>query len=67
MLTSERIQIYNAKDVAEMLKCSKSQAYKIMHLNNFPSFTIGKRLFVTDTDFNKFIEHCKRKNVFRTM
>lgn len=44
--------------VAEVLGISKTSAYELVHSDDFPSITIGKRLIVPK---DKFIEWIKTK------
>lgn len=44
--------------VAEVLGISKTSAYELVHSDDFPSITIGKRLIVPK---DKFIEWIKKK------
>lgn len=44
--------------VAEVLGISKTSAYELVHTDDFPSITIGKRLIVPK---DKFIEWIKTK------
>lgn len=55
-MTNDAIKVYTAKDVQEMLQCSKSQTYKLMNDRIFPSFKIGKRLYVRHDDLEKFLK-----------
>ena len=63
-MTSEGIKVYTAKDVQGMFKCSKAQSYKIMNSRIFPTFRIGKRIYVTATDFDKFLSQVKNRNFY---
>ena len=44
--------------VAEVLGISKTSAYELVHSDDFPSITIGKRLIIPK---DKFIEWIKTK------
>lgn len=55
--------MYTAKDVQETLNCSKSTAYKLMNLHSFPSFRIGKNLYVLPEDLKKFLSQSKGKTI----
>ena len=60
-MTDNNRKVYTAKDVQEILKCSKTQSYRIMNARIFPTFRIGRRTYVTVDDFEKFLKQAKHK------
>jgi len=43
--------VMSVAEVAHMLRISRSKAYEIFRQASFPSYTLGKRLFVRRADF----------------
>lgn len=60
-MTNNAVKVYTAKDVQKILECSKSQAYKLMNDRIFPSFRIGKRLYVMHEDLEDFLRQAARR------
>lgn len=55
--------VMDADDISRELRISKSNAYNIMHSQNFPLVRVGvKRLICYRKDFEKFVaEHLMKK------
>ena len=51
--------VMSAKDVAGYLHISRSYAYQVMNIKEFPSVRIGKRNIVTKEHFLNWIENAK--------
>lgn len=47
---------YSAPEVAQLLGISRSAAYNLMHQSDFPSFRIGRRWLVHESNLNKWLE-----------
>lgn len=47
---------YSAPEVAQLLGISRSAAYNLMHRDDFPSFRIGKRWLVRDSNLHEWLE-----------
>lgn len=43
-------------EVKDMLGCGQRQAYELMHNASFPSFRIGKRLYVRKDRFLEWLD-----------
>lgn len=63
MLTNGGIKVYTARDVETTLNCSRSQAYKIMAQRNFPAFRIGRRLYVLEEEFQRYLKQNTGKKI----
>jgi len=48
--------VLTAKDVAQVLRISRSFAYALMTKENFPSLNVGKRIVSPKTLFIKWLE-----------
>ncbi|WP_373163813.1 helix-turn-helix transcriptional regulator [Agathobaculum sp. Marseille-P7918] len=46
---------FNASDIAQLLGISRSAAYELMHREDFPTITIGKRMVVLQNQFYEWI------------
>lgn len=46
---------FNASDIAQLLGISRSAAYELMHREDFPTITIGKRMVVLQSQFYEWI------------
>lgn len=53
-LMSDKIT-FNASDIAQLLGISRSAAYELMHREDFPTITIGKRMVVLQNQFYEWI------------
>lgn len=58
------ISIYTAKDIQRIFGCCNKQAYKIMKIKGFPSFSIDNRIYVEKTALQKWIEKNKGTKLF---
>jgi len=50
--------VLTVNDVMILLRVSRANAYKIMNTDNFPKFTLGKRILVKKSDFQNWLETC---------
>ena len=55
--------ILKPTDVQKMLRCSKYNAYKLFSQPGFPALQIGKEYYIKESDFNKWFDTYKGKNV----
>ena len=46
---------FNASDIAQLLGIRRSAAYELMHREDFPTITIGKRMVVLQNQFYEWI------------
>ncbi len=46
--------IYEATDLMRILRVGKNAAYNLMNDRNFPSFRVGRKLFVTQDAFEEW-------------
>lgn len=51
--------VMTVKDVQEVLRVSKPNAYRIMALDTFPKMKIGKRVLVEKEAFKDWLENNK--------
>ena len=57
------MKVLTAKDVSDILRLGKNQTYTLMGSKAFPSFKIGKKLFVTDEALNEWLRKIQGKTV----
>ena len=57
------ITIYTTKDIQNIFRCGKSQAYKLMNTGGFPSIRIGGKILVEKIALEVWLEKNKGKNV----
>lgn len=55
------MQVYNTKDLQDILKIGRNVAYELMKSDGFPSFQINTKYFVTETALNEWLESAKGK------
>jgi excisionase family DNA binding protein len=48
--------VLTAKDIMERLKIGKDTAYALMRSESFPSYQLGGRYFISETNFDKWLE-----------
>lgn len=48
--------VYSAEDIMTYLDVSRSMAYNLMHMHDFPSFFVGKRMLVLKAEFEKWVK-----------
>jgi|BioPla2DNA2_1021312.scaffolds.fasta_scaffold01377_12 excisionase family DNA binding protein len=53
--------IYNSKmlrpkDIAKILDCSIDKAYRIINQKGFPKMMIGKRYYISQDEFEKWVK-----------
>ena len=60
---SDDLVIYSPRDIENIFNMSKNTAYALMHMNGFPSITIGRNLYVYKGDLIKWLEKNKRKEL----
>lgn len=58
---SENLTLFTAKELASYLKIGRDKSYALMKNSAFPSFTIGKRKYVTKEAVNDWLEQNKYK------
>jgi excisionase family DNA binding protein len=51
-----KVRLFNAGDVAEILKISRQEVYKLIQIGNIRAVRIGKSVRVRPQDLDKFIE-----------
>lgn len=57
------VKLLTVKDIQSIFNCSSHKAYSIMRSDTFPSTKIGKQYYVTEDNFNKWLENHKYKTV----
>ena len=53
------MKVMTVKDLQEYLKIGRDAAYKLMNTKGFPSYRIGKKMFVTDGALQEWINKTK--------
>lgn len=56
-------KLMTAKDIVEILGCSKEFAYVIIHMNGFPKIKIGRRYYVVKKDWDTWLSNHIGKTV----
>lgn len=59
-----QLTLYNKEDIMNMFKCESDKALKILRLafQMKYSFKLGKEFYITQEDFNKFLDDIKGRN-----
>ena len=55
--------VYTTKDIQEILRCGRKQAYEVMHQKSFPSFQIGNKLYVEKIAFELWLKRMQHKKI----
>ena len=55
-------KILTVKDVKEILGCGINRAYDIVNQRDFPKIKIGKRFYIPEDEFEKWLRFYLRKN-----
>ena len=53
-------QLLTTAELSAYLKISKSKTFELVHQDGFPSWKIGRKIFVKASDLDKWIEEQKR-------
>ena len=51
----------NAEDIQAVMNISRAGAYQLMHRDDFPTITIGKRMVVPRDKFLEWLENSVRR------
>lgn len=54
-------KILTVKDVKEILGCGINRAYDIVNQRDFPKITIGRRMYIPEEEFEKWMHTYLRK------
>lgn len=54
MINENGCKVYTVKDIQEMLKISRTAAYKLINSNQFPIVRIGRSVRVPKEGFNQW-------------
>lgn len=54
-------RILTVKDVKNILGCGMNRAYEIVNQRDFPKIKIGKRFYIPEDEFEKWLETYIRK------
>lgn len=57
------MKVLTAKDVSDILKLGKNQTYILMNSNAFPSYKIGRKVFVTDEALEEWLKKIQGKTI----
>lgn len=63
MKTTKGKNTYSAAEISEYLGISIVGTYNLMQSQGFPSFRIGRRILVTRTAFEKWLDEQQLKEV----
>lgn len=56
IIEQHEIECLSPKDVKDLLRVSRTEAYNIFRREDFPSFKIGEKMLrVTKADFNRWL------------
>lgn len=56
---------FNASDIAQLLGISRSAAYELMHREDFPTITIGKRMVVLQKQFYDWVNQQSQNSAMK--
>lgn len=56
MINEDNCKVYTVKDIQEMLKISRTAAYKLINSNQFPVVRIGRSVRVPKEGFNQWTQ-----------
>ena len=51
-------QLFKPKDVADILRISRSQVYSLISIGSLQAVRIGRSVRVSNIDLNRFIDKC---------
>lgn len=54
-------RLLTVKDLQDTIGCSRNMAYKLMHSRAFPSFKIGKKYYVSQEKFSKWLDRLENR------
>lgn len=57
------MKVLTAKDVSDILKLGKNQTYVLMNSKYFPSYKIGRKVFVTDKALEEWLKKIQGKTI----
>lgn len=57
------MKVLTAKDVSDILKIGKNQTYMLMNSKAFPSYKVGKKMFVTDEALEEWLRKIQGKTI----
>ena len=57
------MKVLTAKDVSDILKLGKNQTYMLMNSKAFPSYKVGKKMFVTDEALEEWLRKIQGKTI----
>lgn len=57
-------KLLRVKDIAEIFGCGRNKAYELMKSPGFPTVKIGKNLYVSETELEKWIEDYSGKEYY---
>ena len=59
--TKYDIIVYAVGDIQQILSLGKTRTYELMRSDGFPSFRLNNRLYVTKTNFEKWLNKYTNK------
>lgn len=59
--TKYDIIVYTVVDIQQILSLGKTRTYELMRSDGFPSFRLNNRLYVTKTNFEKWLNKYTNK------
>lgn len=59
MIDKTDMKLYTVSDIQEMFDIGRTSAYKLMSSDGFPSFRVGRKMYISDTDLRNWIKRTK--------
>ena len=64
-MNKESNKILTVKEIQEIFKCGKNQAYEIIHTNGFPKIKIGRKFYIYEKAFDEWLDRNKNKVILK--
>ena len=64
MNNNNEITMYTVSEVQQILRCSRTQIYKIVHASGFPKLLLGKKILVEKSALEKWLNNNKGKAIY---
>ncbi len=55
-------EVYHVEDIMRILGIGKNTAYKLMQSAGFPATKLGRKYFITEEEFSRWLERNAGKN-----
>ena len=57
------MKVYKAQDLVSILKIGRDTAYALMRSDDFPSYKLNERYYITDEALNKWLSSIDGKEI----